>query len=724
MPRAHFTLAVLLAIFVAGCEGVTLTTPSADGGSLDSSLDGSVASDGATMDGALPNDGAVPQDSSAGDSAVDVDAGPRPDSCAPGPNTYYFSDVSGDDARSNEEARNPATPWRTLAKASSVAATLSPGACLLFKRSETFFGSLSISASGSMSERIVVGAYGSGTAPTLSGFTEASGWTSLGGDVWESGNEVSEGANVNLVLIGGANTPMGRWPDSGYHTMQTASSTSLSDPAHLNASALDFTGAEAVVREVRWVIDRYRVTGATGSMLSFGAMGSYTPTANWGYFVQDHLGTLSANNEWYYDRETRHLFVYGATMPTDVRAASVAVGVDIAGGGFITLDGLRFEGFTTAAVDTNAGSVDANSGGYVTVQGCEFENLGHDGVYGYPNSAHLTVLDSNFSEVNSTAIHAGSSDDAVIRGNTLHNIGNIVGAGASGDGGYEGVVSNGERGEISFNVIRNVGYVAIKWDGDGTVVANNFIDTTNYIKDDGGGIYCYPSQGPTAHSMRRVVRDNIILNSIGAGAGSTSPTTSEAEGIYNDGTSSDVDYVHNTIAHAQLGIFLNGAHEVTVADNVVFDCKFGLYLLKYNDVQIDNISIQNNSFVARTSDQYAASYRPMATSMPATFSADNNVYARPVDSSVTTSTPIWRELPDADIQDTLAAWQGFSGEDSHSNGSPRYGLTADDIRVEYNATGSELTVPLSVPMLSMDGVAHSGSITLAPYSGEVLVTAP
>ena len=358
------------------------------------------------------------------------------------------------------------------------------------------------------------------------------------------------------------------------------------------------------------------------------------------------------------------------------------------------------------------------------MQACEFTNLGRDGVYGYPNSSHLNVVESLFSEINSSAILAGSSDDAVIRGNVLRNIGNIVGAGASGDGGYEGIVSNGDRGEITFNNIRNVGYVGIKWDGNGTRVANNVVDTTNYIKDDGGGIYCYPSQGPVAHSTRRVVRDNIVLNSVGAGAGTNSPTTREADGIYNDGTSSDVDYIHNTVVGAELGIFLNGAHETLVEDNVVMDCRFALYFQKYNDVQIENVSVQSNVFVAGTTEQYAASYRPMAPSMPASFAADNNVYARPVDSSVLDSTAIWHVLADSDTRDTLSSWQAFSGQDAHSSGSPLYGVASDSIRVEYNPTNADISIPLVGSYRSMDGAVHSGTVSLSPFDSIVLIREP
>ena len=75
----------------------------------------------------------------------------------------------------------------------------------------------------------------------------------------------------------------------------------------------------------------------------------------------------------------------------------------------------------------------------------------------------------------------------------------------------------------------------------------NFVNTTTYIKDDGGGIYCYPVQfGSTPHTGNKDAQDNIVLNPVGAPEGS--PYGKQAMGIYMDGQSPNINVVHNTVS--------------------------------------------------------------------------------------------------------------------------------------------------------------------------------
>src|ERR1044072_2632286 len=92
-------------------------------------------------------------------------------------NTYYFSTISGNDSRSETEAQNPSTPWKSLEKLNAIFSNLNPGDIILFKRDEVFDGSLLITRSGSLTLPITFGAYGSGAKPVINGFTSLSDWT-------------------------------------------------------------------------------------------------------------------------------------------------------------------------------------------------------------------------------------------------------------------------------------------------------------------------------------------------------------------------------------------------------------------------------------------------------------------------------------------------------------------------------------------------------------------
>jgi len=101
---------------------------------------------------------------------------------------YYFSSVSGDDSRTAIQAKSPSTPWKTLGKLNSYFASLMPGDSVLFKRGETFYGSITILKAGTTSLPIIFGAYGTGEKPVITSLVTLGSWVSKGNGIWESYN--------------------------------------------------------------------------------------------------------------------------------------------------------------------------------------------------------------------------------------------------------------------------------------------------------------------------------------------------------------------------------------------------------------------------------------------------------------------------------------------------------------------------------------------------------
>lgn len=79
--------------------------------------------------------------------------------------TYYLDSVSGNDANAGTST---GAPWQTLAKVNSIG-VFNPGDQILFARGRTWSGQLAPNGSGSAGFPIVIGAYGSGVDPLLSG---------------------------------------------------------------------------------------------------------------------------------------------------------------------------------------------------------------------------------------------------------------------------------------------------------------------------------------------------------------------------------------------------------------------------------------------------------------------------------------------------------------------------------------------------------------------------
>ena len=81
-----------------------------------------------------------------------------------GDGTYYVDSARGSD---EDAGTSPGRPWRTLAPASS--APLGPGARLLLRRGSRWTDELRLAQSGSRERPIVVGAYGAGERPLITG---------------------------------------------------------------------------------------------------------------------------------------------------------------------------------------------------------------------------------------------------------------------------------------------------------------------------------------------------------------------------------------------------------------------------------------------------------------------------------------------------------------------------------------------------------------------------
>ena len=624
---------------------------------------------------------------------------------------YYFSSVSGDDSRTSAQAQNPATPWKTLSKLNSFMSSLNAGDSILFKRGETFYGSIVITKSGTAANPIRFGAFGTGSKPVISGFTTINEWTSLGSNLWESNIAASALNSTNMVVVNGVNTAMGRYPNTGYLTYEGhTANTSITD--NQLTSSPNWTGAEVVIKMTHWVINRAPITNHTGTKLTYtNSDVNYDPINGFGYFIQNDVRTLDTQNEWYFDPATKKIKIYSSSNPGSVKVASVTDLVTANSRAYLTFDNISFEG-------ANSDAFNISYSNNIVIQNCDISFSGDDAVYCYPNAPSVNVLNCIINHSNNAGINAASSDNAVIRNNTVSNTGIFAGMGKSVGGNYEGIISNGNNGEVSYNVIKNTGYCGIKFDGNSTVIKNNFIDYFCFIKDDGGGIYGYPSQGQTSYTQR-TIKDNIVINAIGAVGGTNDANYLPAEGIYLDASASFADITNNTIANCiNIGLFLNNSKNVNCSGNTIYNCASLLRMTKFQNVAVINNTFNNNRLVAKAATQrvlYLSNDYDAAVNY---FTGNNNYYARPIDDNVTI-------IAFADGNGsgyyTLAGWKSFSGQDASTQKSPKAITNVNDLRFEYNETSVSKTISLGANYIDVANVSYPGTITLAPYTSAVLI---
>ena len=93
--------------------------------------------------------------------------------------TYYVDATTGRDFAAGT---SPATAWRSLNKVSS--SDFQAGDTILLKCGEVWRQDLFISDSGTASEPITFGAYGTGADPIIEGSDAVASWTAAGGSIY------------------------------------------------------------------------------------------------------------------------------------------------------------------------------------------------------------------------------------------------------------------------------------------------------------------------------------------------------------------------------------------------------------------------------------------------------------------------------------------------------------------------------------------------------------
>ncbi len=140
-------------------------------------------------------------------------------------NQPVYLSATGDNAN---DGLTEATAWKTITKLNSQ--EFGPGAQILFKRGETFSGSLTLQGSGSAAQPIIIGAYGSGDKPLLTGKWDEAEVIEL-----TSGNEYIEFENLQLSNYNINNLAIEE--RYGIHILAPAGSGEMN---HLHFSNLDF----------------------------------------------------------------------------------------------------------------------------------------------------------------------------------------------------------------------------------------------------------------------------------------------------------------------------------------------------------------------------------------------------------------------------------------------------------------------------------------------------
>lgn len=632
--------------------------------------------------------------------------------------TNYHVANAGDDTH---DGLTPATAWKTIAKVNSYSSSTGfvAGDSILFNRGDSWNESLRLVNSGSVGSHIIVSAYGAGVKPLITGFQTLTGFVNTSGSIWTvtASNSV---LNLNTVLSDGKIKAKGRYPNaaatnSGYLTYQTSTQTSITSSSLTGTPS--YVGKECVVRTAAWIIDVVKVASQSTGTLNFASSLTYNPSSfgGTGFFFQNDSSFLDVQGEWSYDSATKRFQIYSTTLPT-VQISTIDTLIYVNHNNYITFDNISVTGANKAAFQFDSLS-------NITVQNCSINNSGTIALSAQKCS-YLSALNDSIQNSLSGAIYWRRFDPytptqdtcnyATVNGCYIKNTAVLPGMGLSNNGRYVGVYVIGHQLQIINNRIDSTGYIAIFFNGDTSLIKNNFVSNYSFIKDDGGGIdIVVGSYIPHDFNNGSIIRKNVVINGIGALNGTTSSTSNISPGIYLDALVKNITVDSNSIYHCYYGLVLNGADSNNVKYNNVYTSTGNTF---YNsgydaDVSAGGNQIKSNSFYSDSSLFYV-SHRANGTNVG---TIDSNYYSRPSNEN--------NALLLTTNNFNLAQWQSATGKDIHSHITPQ-GVSKTSPAFVYNPTMNDSTVVLNGQFRSITGGDYNGSITLKPFTSAILFYMP
>ena len=633
-------------------------------------------------------------------------------STAFGQTTYYVAS-SGKDSNTG---RSSNAPFQTITKINSL--SLKPGDQVLFRRNDTFSGSLQLRKSGSSGKPIVIDAYGSGNKPILTGSVPVSNWTSLGNNTWQAdcpacGNRVTGLYRDNSAL------PLGRYPNlsatnKGYLTVQSCvGKTQLTSQQPLSTN---WVGGEVVFRPAQWILNRETITGQVDKTFTLASSGSYDISDNWGYFIQNHPATLDQTGEWYYNPANKKIQLYDSQSNPNSQAITATVfteGVNLSTVSYVTVRNLQI----TQTLSTGLSIINSSN---LTISNNDIVQSGEDGILIQGNGNQI-LMDNNLIEnANNNGVAISTYQNVTFRNNTIRYVGIVPGRGKSGDGTYVGFQSACTANTlIENNVLDNIGYVALNF-STSTTIQRNQISNFCLTKSDGSGLYIWNGNNQSLADIHIV--SNIVYNGIGAPEGMPAGTYSGANGIYLDDCTTNIEVANNSVYNCGgYGLFLHGSSNIRLTGNTAYNNSEGqLVITNANGCQPRTNLIQDNILMSRLASQYTVKYESNQDDLASYGQFDNNVYARPFEDI--NKIFVYNGSSGGNI--SLSDWQNRYGKDLTSANSPftySSGNPDDYIKFVANPTATSSQVTLNGTYRDARNNIYTNQATVPAYSSIVLL---
>ncbi len=478
--------------------------------------------------------------------------------------TNYYLSLNGNNTANG---LSPATAWQSIDQLNSQTHTLNPGDTVFFRRGDVFFGQIELQKDGLPGSPIVLGAYGTGAAPVISGSEALSNWTQLpASPIWYTNVSWD---TVAYLFLGDKMQTLARYPNQGYLTIDNGNKNQLSCSL-LPGGANYWQGATVRIRTSRWTYESRKVASSTAAgQVIFQNNIVNNAAGGWGFFMDNRFQELDQAGEWYFDHALNRVYYWPHNNQNpnllSLRGSNFEYGLSRYNNKAIKHLEIRDLTFADQIIE---GVRLKNQGGEdLLIQHCQFYRQGETGIY--IAGKNVRVLQCQFADQLGRGIKGNNIVGGNFEDNTLRRIGMVDGYGYDGNQNMNGFhFTNTTHALIAGNQIDSVGYTAISCYTAYSTIENNILRHSNLRLDDGASIYAY---GPQSHHT--LIQHNFIEHAVGYPVGTNNPTKHHSYGIYMDQGVTYNTIRHNTIVDvATAGIFINtGNHHMLIEENLVVD---------------------------------------------------------------------------------------------------------------------------------------------------------
>lgn len=586
-----------------------------------------------------------------------------------------------------------------------------PGDVVNLFRGQKYSQTLTVPASGAAGSTIRYTATGTGANPLISVYRALTDWAPSAGNIYYAALDVNP-RNV-FIKLDGVIRAAGRWPKTGFKEY-TSGGVGYTNGPDIADIPFPPAGGEIVTRPYRYEFARNLITGRTGNNLEFAGGNQYgnneqSKEGGKAFFIQQHMGTLTGDGDWYYDGTAKRLYMYFAGAPAG--RSVLAGGADYAikcEQSFITFENIDFEGANLAGVLATGNNLEFKQCNSVGGVGGDFYKVAGD---------HITIQQGVTRNSLNNGIGSNQSTNLLIDRQTIENTGLIPGAGASGNQTYSGIMTNRGSIEVRDCVIKNTGYAPLNIQCNDFVIRRNDIQHGCNNLDDAGGTYLVdPDNVP--NKTNKIVEDNIIRYMPGAVAHTLGEIFPMAVGGYADNYMSDVLFQRNTFySGGWCAALINGGKNNRFLNNKFFDFDEYAFVINKQRIGSTDVSgnvITGNMFYCKNSTQGFYNFYTDGSENPGGFAQYNhNIYIRPLAGGVFAAV-------NEESGMSFENWKTLTGQDQNSKLITTNTANLANVLLAFNPTAEPLTISLDGLYIDAYGTQYKNSYIINAYDSVIL----